>query len=56
MILTDQSLHPAKVAGHKETGSESAFYGGISGSLPSAAELVPKPDGVESFRWKVRFR
>ena len=32
-----------------------SFDGGISGPLPPAAELAPKPDGVDSFRMKGRF-
>ena len=52
MSPTNQSLRPAEAAGRVETGSEIA---GVLGSLPSVAELAPKPDGIESFWGKGRF-
>lgn len=54
MNPTDQSLRPAEAGGRKRIGSLQSlqslqFDGGITSSLPSAAELKPKPNGVERF-------
>ena len=55
MIPIGQSLRPAKLLDVKKLDLKSPFNGGITGSLPFTAKLVPKPDGVKSFRWKGRF-
>ena len=39
----------------KRLGLKSLFNGRVLGSLPSVAGLAPKPDSVESFRWKSQF-